>query len=191
MDLKLPFGQSKGPLDNIELPKVNGADISAAIEVAGERGRELSGDLVAGGSEGLRLLGEFGREIANIGGENLRQLGGDLRNLADDARSLRITRARRGPDVLPGAVLVVGLSAGAAAMYFFDPQQGRRRRALLRDQLVKWTRITRETVDGQIKDLRNRTMGAAHEVRRAVDDEPWAADVHADLPQEAELTPAR
>ena len=32
MDLKLPIGQSNGPLDNIELPKINGADISAAVD---------------------------------------------------------------------------------------------------------------------------------------------------------------
>ena len=191
MDLKLPIGQSNGPLDNIELPKINGHDISTAVEVAGERASELGRDLAAGGSEGLRLLSEFGREIAGIGSENLRQLGGDLRHLTDEVGSLRITRAKRGPDVLPGAVLVVGLSAGAAVMYFFDPEQGNRRRALLRDQLVKWTRVARETVEGQVKDLRNRTMGVAHEVRQAVEDEPWAADTHTQLTQEAELTPVR
>lgn len=32
--------------------------------------------------------------------------------------------------------LVVGIAAGALAMYYLDPQAGRRRRALVRDQLV-------------------------------------------------------
>jgi len=184
MEVRLPFTRAQGPLDTIELPKINGQDVTAAVESAGERGREISRDLAAGTSDGLRMLGEVGREIASIGGENLSKIGGDLRHLADEVGSLRITRARRGPNVLPGAVLVVGLSAGAATMYFFDPEQGRRRRALLRDQLAKWTRVMRERLDGRMKDMRNRTMGAAHEVRRAIEDEPWAADSSVDPERE-------
>lgn len=34
-------------------------------------------------------------------------------------------------------LLLIGAAVGGAAMYFFDPDRGRRRRALLRDQALK------------------------------------------------------
>ena len=41
-------------------------------------------------------------------------------------------------DSKPGSIcmLLTGLCAGALAMYFLDPQTGRRRRALVRDQVT-------------------------------------------------------
>jgi hypothetical protein len=92
--------------------------------------------------------------------------------LGKDLRSIRVTRepapAQRGPDVMPGIALLAGFGGGIALMYFFDPEQGRRRRALLRDQLTKWTRVGRESVSGRATDLRNRTTGLAHETRKAI-----------------------
>lgn len=40
------------------------------------------------------------------------------------------------------------LGLGAAAMYLFDPEQGRRRRALMRDQASKARRAIRERAAG-------------------------------------------
>jgi hypothetical protein len=63
---------------------------------------------------------------------------------------------------------LVTLGLGALAMYLFDPQQGRRRRALLRDQMVHARRVVRERARGATRDLSNRAYGAAMEARRAV-----------------------
>jgi gas vesicle protein len=61
-------------------------------------------------------------------------------------------------------------AAGAAAMYFFDPEQGNRRRALARDK-VAWFKDEigdmRETAAGRAEDLRNRTKGMIHEVKKS------------------------
>jgi hypothetical protein len=90
--------------------------------------------------------------------------------LGRDIRSVRITREppRRSPDFMPGIALLAGVGSGLAIMYFFDPGEGRRRRALLRDQLVKWTRIGRETAEGKAKDVRNRATGVMYEARKQV-----------------------
>jgi hypothetical protein len=50
---------------------------------------------------------------------------------------------------------LIAFGAGAAAMYLLDPEQGRRRRALLRAQLVHARRV-----------LSARTSGLAAEARR-------------------------
>jgi hypothetical protein len=92
--------------------------------------------------------------------------------LGRELRMLRVTREPasqpRGPDVMPGIALLAGVGGGLALMYFWDPEQGRRRRALFRDQLNKWTRIGQKTASGKAADLRNRTVGLAHEARKAV-----------------------
>lgn len=59
------------------------------------------------------------------------------------------------------------LGLGAAAMYLFDPEQGRRRRALLGDQMTKARRVIRERASGTARDLGNRAYGLGAEARRA------------------------
>jgi hypothetical protein len=63
-------------------------------------------------------------------------------------------------------LLMFGL--GAAAMYLLDPQQGRRRRALLRDKFVHTQRLVRERTEATARDLSNRAQGVAAQARRAV-----------------------
>jgi hypothetical protein len=58
---------------------------------------------------------------------------------------------------------------GAAATYFFDPDMGRRRRALVRDQLVRLIRIGREEVEVGMRDASNRARGLVATVRQATD----------------------
>lgn len=61
------------------------------------------------------------------------------------------------------------LGLGAAAMYYLDPDQGRRRRALARDQLTHARRVIRERTSKKARDLRNRAQGLAAEARSAVE----------------------
>jgi hypothetical protein len=68
------------------------------------------------------------------------------------------------------------LGIGALAMYFFDPISGRRRRALLRDQLVHAQKEIGEYAEGTAKDLRNRAQGLAAKAKGAV--ERHAAERH-------------
>ena len=55
--------------------------------------------------------------------------------------------------------LVTGACIGAAVMYFFDPQAGRRRRALVRDQVTHATHVMRDAQQAKAKDLANRASG--------------------------------
>lgn len=61
---------------------------------------------------------------------------------------------------------LIGAAGAAAAMYFFDPDSGERRRALLRDKFA-WLRDefgdVRETAEGRIEHIGNVAKGLAHE----------------------------
>jgi uncharacterized membrane protein len=57
-------------------------------------------------------------------------------------------------------LLLIGAALGGAAMYLFDPDRGRRRRALLRDQAVKATTNFRDVLDAGGRDLANRGTAA-------------------------------
>ena len=77
---------------------------------------------------------------------------------------------------------------GALAMYFFDPVSGRRRRALLRDQLVHAQHEITDYAEDTAKDLRNRAYGLVAEARsiveRRVGQRRQASSVDIDLSQE-------
>jgi len=53
-------------------------------------------------------------------------------------------------------LIVIGAALGGAAMYFFDPDKGRRRRALVRDQAVKASTDARDFVNKGKRDLVHR-----------------------------------
>ncbi len=57
---------------------------------------------------------------------------------------------------------------GAGAMYVLDPIAGRRRRALIRDRIVHWTRRAGRAIDAARRDLTNRTRGLAREARSRI-----------------------
>ena len=61
---------------------------------------------------------------------------------------------------------LISAAGAAAAMYFFDPESGERRRALLRDKFA-WLRDefgdVRETAEGRIEHIGNVAKGLAHE----------------------------
>lgn len=61
------------------------------------------------------------------------------------------------------------LGLGAALMYFYDPQAGRRRRAGLKDQVDSTVRKLEHTRDVVVRDARNRAQGLAAEARGVID----------------------
>lgn len=85
--------------------------------------------------------------------------------------------------------LVSGAGLGAGLMYLLDPDRGRRRRALMRDKGLRWSRKSRKFVGSTQRDFQNRTkgMGAddrvlAERVRSKLGQfsrHPSAIDVHA------------
>ena len=140
-------------------------------QVAGAA-RDLSDQAARAGQEARTQATAAAREAPIAAGALAQQAIRGAAQLGRDLRSIRITREpqqqQRGPDVMPGIALLAGVGTGLAIMYFFDPNEGRRRRALLRDQLVKWTRVTREGAEGKAKDVRNRAVGAVYEARKTV-----------------------
>ena len=63
--------------------------------------------------------------------------------------------------------ILAGLGAGAAIMYLLDPERGNRRRALIRDKMVKLNRQTQDAVSGRVTDLSNRAKGVLHDAKSA------------------------
>jgi len=61
--------------------------------------------------------------------------------------------------------VVGGVAAGLGLMYFLDPAQGRRRRALVKDQMVHAAHKTGDAVDSTSRDIANRAKGAVAELR--------------------------
>jgi hypothetical protein len=85
------------------------------------------------------------------------------------------------------AAWMAAFGVGAALMYFFDPVSGRRRRALLRDQLVHARHEIGDYAEGTSKDLRNRAYGLVAEARSLVErrlgERRGSASVDVDLSQ--------
>lgn len=82
--------------------------------------------------------------------------------------------------------ILTGLGIGAGLMYLFDPNQGRRRRALAQDKASRAARKTGDAIEVLSKDLRNRGQGLIAEARgwrraEQVDDETLAARVRSRL----------
>ena len=68
--------------------------------------------------------------------------------------------------------MLKAIGIGAAAMYLFDPQQGRRRRAMLRDQCTHLMHETQRTIDVTRRDMQNRWQGCVAEFQGALHQEP-------------------
>jgi uncharacterized membrane protein len=64
---------------------------------------------------------------------------------------------------------LTGAALAAAAMYWFDPTSGRRRRARLRDRALSLLNDTRHSVDVGTRDLAHRMGGIAAEARHLFD----------------------
>lgn len=72
-----------------------------------------------------------------------------------------------------------GVALGAVVMYAFDPQGGRRRRALVRDQFTHLAHVTGDTVEAKARHWSNKAAGTVAEVqgvfRSASDEQPGEA----------------
>lgn len=68
--------------------------------------------------------------------------------------------------------LVTGLGVGAGLMYFLDPDRGRRRRALVRDQVVHSAHVGRDAVGATRRDVAHRAAGMMARMRGAVQGRP-------------------
>ncbi len=63
-----------------------------------------------------------------------------------------------------GGALLLGAVLGAAAMYFFDPEVGGRRRTLVRDQAVSFSTTARDTMDAKSRHMMSRARGLRHRI---------------------------
>ena len=178
-DIKAQIGQQVDRLS--KLTSDVGRDVATqAAHVGQETGAQVGtaardlGSQAARASEDARTQAAVvAREVPVVAGALAQQALRGAAQLGRDLRQLRITkepppRPQRGPDMAPGVALLAGVGSGLAIMYFFHPSEGRRRRSLLRDQIVKWTRIGRESAEGKAKDLRNRAVGVMYEARKVV-----------------------
>ncbi|MHB8955839.1 MAG: SRPBCC family protein [Pirellulaceae bacterium] len=64
--------------------------------------------------------------------------------------------------------LVIGASTGAALVYFFDPERGRRRRSLARNQLNHAISEAAQAADATFRDVRHRAYGSFAEMRSSL-----------------------
>lgn len=61
--------------------------------------------------------------------------------------------------------ILLSAVTGALAMYFFDPQAGRRRRARARDKLEHYERTLRHACDVTVRDTQQRALGMRSQLR--------------------------
>lgn len=76
-----------------------------------------------------------------------------------------------------GLTLLYGIGIGAALMYIFDPDKGGRRRALIRDKVVRASNATTCYVGKMSRDLGNRAQGLVAETKNLFRREEVADDV--------------
>lgn len=73
--------------------------------------------------------------------------------------------------------LLRGIVSGAAVMYFLDPQMGARRRALLRDKVVKFFNRASDRLGNVTEQAADRARGIAAETARRFNSEPISDEV--------------
>ena len=83
--------------------------------------------------------------------------------------------------------LLGAMGLGAALMYFLDPDNGRRRRALVRDQYDHGKRVVEDATEAAVRNAANHARGAiarvqnriasTHEAPQALDDSVYVGEV--------------
>jgi uncharacterized membrane protein len=76
---------------------------------------------------------------------------------------LEETLREGGPIMRTRDLIFASFAAGAAFMYFFDPDRGRRRRHLTQDKLGRWSRESRDFARIGMTDLQQRARGLRSE----------------------------
>lgn len=72
--------------------------------------------------------------------------------------------------LMTGLALAGGAAVGALTMYFFDPERGRRRRALCMEQLTGAANAVKDEVGSVARDLSDRARGVLAEAKSAMTD---------------------
>jgi uncharacterized membrane protein len=144
-------------------------------------GAELVDRARDGVGEGVGRAATLGTAVAArtglAGGWERVQAKTPLDRLEDDVPELRkgdalvVVRRKRGPGAGSIAVPLFGAAAGATAVYLLDPQHGPRRRARLRDQLVRAQHRLPRMIEVTIEDAGNRIQGLVAGVRQGMSDE--------------------
>jgi uncharacterized membrane protein len=75
---------------------------------------------------------------------------------------------------------IYGFGLGAGAMYLWDPERGNRRRALLRDQVIRSLNRTDDAIAKGSRDLSNRASGLIAEAKSMISQEPVSDDTLAE-----------
>jgi osmotically-inducible protein OsmY len=97
--------------------------------------------------DGNRLREQIGERAGSIGLPQFKRPSTSMpgaRSLRAPARMRRARFSGRMHSMYPG--LLVGAAAGALAMYYMDPNQGRRRRALVRDKMAHFKNVMTRSV---------------------------------------------
>ena len=85
-------------------------------------------------------------------------------------------RSSGGSAAVDAIAILGGIGIGAAIMYFMDPDRGRRRRALVRDQVQHLASRVPEAAGTTRRDLANRARGLAAQARGRFADEGASDD---------------
>ena len=72
--------------------------------------------------------------------------------------------------------MIGGAGIGAGLMYLLDPDRGKRRRALVRDQAIRSARKARQAAQGTARDARNRAQGMVASMTARVSPETSLTD---------------
>jgi BON domain len=80
-------------------------------------------------------------------------------------------------DLMNTRSVLAGAGVGAAVAFMFDPTGGGRRRALVRDKVVRATRLTRDGLDATTRDITHRAQGIAAATRGRLSNETVGDDV--------------
>src|SRR5215831_9904734 len=96
----------------------------------------------------------------------LPHLARPLRRHRANAESTRRSWISQGRPVMESRRTgILGVGLGAGMMYLLDPVSGRRRRALLRDQLVHAAHRLFDAEEASVEDVRHRTHGILAELK--------------------------
>jgi hypothetical protein len=167
------------------------------------------------GAKRAKAGASLGGELAVLGLDRGRRAAAHEIERGRHAAAARIERGRRRtaeviggqPRSKPSLLrwlppIAVGAAVGALAMYYGDPHQGRRRRALVRDKLTRTRRIfTRDvphTLERRGRFLRGVATGVRHNAaelahinghRVPVDDDTLVARVRSEVLRDGQLKP--
>ncbi len=95
-------------------------------------------------------------------------------------RKMMPFKASSGSRFGPILAVLAAAALGAGLMFLFDPEMGRRRRALLRDQVTRTKRATEVTLEDTRFEAQNRAEDAAAEARLRMSDRPVSDHVLAE-----------